>query len=376
MSSSSPTYGTTTSSSISTVSCNSGQYLVAISGQYGEEVTNMTGYCSDNNTVSSTTGSSLTGGCGGGGDTDSCKDTPYFFFSNNGAGFDGVQVSSGNSIDSLHFRHKDGQNMTEQVGGTGGNANSFFACPNGQVITGWTGRQGEWIHEISFNCGTPTSPPQCEYNPQLEDTVTTGQGVACDEGLNAYIKDLNKNLQIDAENVFNNCLYNQQTDAWNSRLAFFENNGAVTSWNAYAPQKPSLIPPTTSANPTITCCNQSVNLTGAAAKDAVGQVIQTCSQTTNGASSSPPSSVSTQNGASSAPLSTSTQNGAASSAPSPVSIQISSQKNLAISDQSAATKTSGSSSVITSQDWIYIAVAVAFCLILMGSSFFAIYSFN
>ncbi|RKO94434.1 hypothetical protein BDK51DRAFT_51565 [Blyttiomyces helicus] len=345
---SSPLYGTTTSTSGATVSCNAGQYLVAISGQYGDEVTNMTGYCSDNNTVSSTTGSSLTGGCGGGGDTDSCKDTPYFFFSNNGAGFDGVQVSSHDSIDSVQFRHKDGKNMTEQVGGTGGNANAFFACPNGQVITGWSGRQGEWIHEISFNCGTPTSSPQCEYNPQLEDMVRTGQGDECDEGLNGYIKDMNNNIKIDAENYFNTCLYNQQYNAWNSSLSFFENNGAITGWNEYAPQKQSIIPPT-AANATNTCCNQSVNLTGAAAKDAIGQVNQTCNQPISGSSSLPP-------------LSTSPQNA--------------SQKSLATGGQSPATKTSALSTIfsnIISQDWIYILVTVVLCLILISSLFVAIY---
>ncbi|RKO89268.1 hypothetical protein BDK51DRAFT_27641 [Blyttiomyces helicus] len=64
------------------------------------------------------------------------------------------------------------------------------------VFTGWMGDRGNGFMKYHLIAGLRR--------------VLHRQGAACDEGLNAYIKDLNKNLQNDAENVFNNYPYNQQ----------------------------------------------------------------------------------------------------------------------------------------------------------------------
>ncbi|RKO86235.1 hypothetical protein BDK51DRAFT_43325 [Blyttiomyces helicus] len=348
--SSSPTYGTG-SATTSTKSCNPGQFLVAISGQTGNngnnniEVQNIAGYCSDGVHLTLT---------GGGGDTKSCGDCgsscslgPFMFYSNQGAGFDGVQARPGYSVNALSFRNNNGKAMTAMAGDNGSDVttSALFTCPPGQLLTGWNAQAGCHINSISFQCATPSVPPLCEYNPQIEPEQTTGAD--CDKELNSYIGALNENAIIDAENQYRTCLYIQQHLAYEARLPFFTQNAALSGWESNAPSSPIQTPTNPIGNTTFNCCNQNVNIGGQSVKDAVGQVTQSCNLTS---SNSPSTTPSTSSGTS---------------------------KTASASSSSPVTKTSSSSTLfsnITSQDWIYILVALVLCVIITSSLFVAIYS--
>jgi hypothetical protein len=88
-----------------------------------------------------------------------------------------VQTRSGSLVDAVAFawyqpsardnlyRRNDPLGSTTSFGGQGGGDNGWWACPQGQVIIGISGRSGDYVDKLGVICGNASDPdPGSRYN--------------------------------------------------------------------------------------------------------------------------------------------------------------------------------------------------------------------